>query len=359
MKKILLVFNRFDDANGVARAAIAVANNLSARGDSVTLSPLYRCSSSSISHLDNRVTVKPVFGFYFPGFAKVLDIIPKKLLYKYAVKGEYDVEIAFQFGQSVKIISHSTNKKAVHYAWMHGYDYGLKLKKYYPSFDKIFCVSRCNAERLHNEMSNISVGYCYNTLDDKAVCAQGSELIDLSANDVFTFVSVGRFTKEKGFPRLVNCAIRLLQEGFKFNLWLVGDGPEMEICKTMVSDNHLEGFILFMGTQTNPHKYTSKADVFVCPSFSEGYSNACTEAIMLGIPVISTEVSGANEIIEDAEAGEVVENSEEGIYKGMRHALELSDVILIWKNTIQSTKYRFSKDYRCHRLYDCIDEITK
>lgn len=360
MKKILLMFNRFDDANGVARAAIAIANNLSDRGDRVTLSPLYRCDPSSKKYLHQGVEVLPVFGFYFPGFASILNFIPKKLLYKYAVRDKYDVEIAFQFGQSIKILSRSTNTSAVHYAWMHGYDYGLKLRKYYPCFDKVFCVSKFNANRLKSELNNIEIGYCYNTLDDESIIAQGKEPINIEySKDRLTFISVGRFTKEKGYPRLIQCAIKLIREGFKFNLWVVGDGPEMETCRKLVADNHLEESIFLLGSQSNPHKFTSKADVFVCPSYSEGYSNACTEAIMLGVPVISTNVSGAREIIDDAEAGLVFDNTDDGIYNGIKHVIEGNNVVGSWKDTIQSTSYRFSKKYRCEGLYSCIDEIVK
>ena len=50
----------------------------------------------------------------------------------------------------------------------------------------------------------------------------------------------------------------------------------------------------------------SRADLLVCASFAEGYSTVCVEANMLGIPVLSTCVDGAKEIVDDAGAGMVV-----------------------------------------------------
>ena len=52
-----------------------------------------------------------------------------------------------------------------------------------------------------------------------------------------------------------------------------------------------------MGYQTNPYKYLAKCDLFVCSSHSEGFSTAATEALIVGVPVCSVEVSGMREML--------------------------------------------------------------
>ena len=62
--------------------------------------------------------------------------------------------------------------------------------------------------------------------------------------------------------------------------------------------------------------------MFVCSSRREGFSTAVTEALLLGIPVVSTNCSGAYELLgRNNEYGIVTENSEEGIYEGMKRLL--------------------------------------
>ena len=62
--------------------------------------------------------------------------------------------------------------------------------------------------------------------------------------------------------------------------------------------------------------------MFICPSFAEGFSTAAAEALIVGIPVCTTEVSGMKELLgEKNEYGLVVENSENGLYQGIKELL--------------------------------------
>ena len=64
-----------------------------------------------------------------------------------------------------------------------------------------------------------------------------------------------------------------------------------------------------------------KADLFICSSISEGYSTAVTEAMILGLPVLTTDCAGMNEILDDGKYGMIVPNSEQALEDGMRKIL--------------------------------------
>ena len=81
---------------------------------------------------------------------------------------------------------------------------------------------------------------------------------------------------------------------------LLGDGPEAEKFKTYAKDNQK---ITFLGHQNNPFTYISNADVFVHPTYHEGFSVALVEASMLSRPIIATSVGGNVEIIHDHKTG--------------------------------------------------------
>ena len=78
--------------------------------------------------------------------------------------------------------------------------------------------------------------------------------------------------------------------------------------------------IHFLGKKSNPYKYLKKSSAFVLSSVREGYPVVFIEAMILNIPIITTDVSDAKEDI-DGKFGIVVKNDDESIYKGMKKFL--------------------------------------
>jgi glycosyltransferase involved in cell wall biosynthesis len=350
--KICFVFGNLCVSDGVARAATGIANVLADHGHQITLIPLYRIEKEAESRLDGRIRVKPVFNTYFKGMAKLVRLFfPQFLLEKLCFDDHYDIEVAFQYDVPTLMIGRSTHRDSLHYCWMHGYDDGLVFRKSYMKMDRIFCVSRYNAERLGRELGPGApdVGVCYNILDDVSIVEKGKTPTGLP-HERFTFVTVGRLSPEKGFLRLLGCISKLREEGFDIGLWVVGDGPQRGELLAERKRLGLEQHVVFTGAKNNPYPYTGNGDCFVCSSYSEGYSTVCAESIILGTPVISTRVPGADEIIADAEAGMVVENDDSALYGGMKYVLEHPDVLDAWRKTITSTRARFCHENRERRI---------
>ncbi len=354
MKKICFAFNHLQYSDGVARAAIGMANYLATRDDvEVTLRPIYYVDNETRKIISPKIKIKPGLRFYFRGLSKLFNLIPDKMLHNFIFgKNQYDIQIGFQHGIATKAVaSYPDQDGALHLVWIHGYDERLSMKKYYLLADRLICVSKQNADRLYQDLEcSHSVDYCYNPIDDRAVHNNGKEQLDIERDESPLFITVGRHSQEKGYLRLIDIVARLKNEGYIFKIWFVGDGPQHNELIEKVANKKLEDYIYFSGAQSNPHKYTSRADVFICSSFSEGYSTACTEAIMLGIPVITTNVSGAKEIIESSGAGLLVENNEEALYEGMKQILDNPVLIHKWKDIIKETKDNFSAEIRVKKL---------
>ena len=96
--------------------------------------------------------------------------------------------------------------------------------------------------------------------------------------------------------------------------------------------------VVFLGYRQNPYADMKKADLYVSSSLYEGFATVISESLIVGTPVLATEVSGVQEQITKPEHGWIVENTQEGLTEGMKKALcsigELKDM-----------KY-FLKDYR-------------
>ena len=80
---------------------------------------------------------------------------------------------------------------------------------------------------------------------------------------------------------------------------------------------------LSAGYQLNPYKYVAKCDLFVCASYAEGFSTAATEALIVGTPVCTVEVSGMREMLgSNNEWGIITQNNDEALYQGIKQLLD-------------------------------------
>lgn len=360
-KKICISFEHLVASNGVSRSAIAIANLLDEKGYDVTLVPLFRIENKITETMNPRVHLQKVFGFYFRGFAQIIDLIPDSILYWFIFRNKhYDLEIAFQKDMPIKIIAAGPKGKAKRLAWIHTYDEGLSLRKQYERIGKVVCVSKQNSDRLSEELPSVQSDYSYNPIDEKIVIEQSKEPIDLKRpTDCPLFVSVGRHSPEKGYMRLLNIIARLRDDGYKMKWWLIGGGVQHDELVNHSNELGLQDVVLFTGSTSNPHKYTVHGDVFVCSSYREGYSTACTEAVMLGVPVITTDVGGSREIIEDSGCGIHCDRDDESLYFAIKKVLDKPSLILEWHNKLKNNLSKFSQSERANRLFNVVEKELK
>lgn len=118
------------------------------------------------------------------------------------------------------------------------------------------------------------------------------------AGDERVLLSVGRLSKEKGHADLIEAVSMLRQLGFseRFDLVIVGDGPERERLQSSIKARRLDGHVIFAGQVDDVLPYYAIADVLALPSHSEGSPNVLFEAMAAGLPIVATRVGGVPEI---------------------------------------------------------------
>lgn len=122
-------------------------------------------------------------------------------------------------------------------------------------------------------------------------------------NKVTVFLFIGRFNSIKGIDVLIN-AWQLLPENIRKQSLLVCVGrKESDEYEKMVNLLGIQKTVIFAGEQKNVREYYWASDVFVLPSRSEGLSVALLEAMSCGLPVITSNVGGAPDIVKDGESG--------------------------------------------------------
>jgi glycosyltransferase involved in cell wall biosynthesis len=165
----------------------------------------------------------------------------------------------------------------------------------------------------------------YNTVESDVIKEKSQEAVeDIVFNkDEINLVSVAKLMHTKGYDRLVNITKRLKDDGFPVHTYIVGKGEEKAALEKQIAECGIESNWTFVGFQSNPYKYVKAADLYVCSSRREGFSTAVTESLIIGTPVVSTNCSGAYELLGyNNEYGIVTENEEESLYQGIKRMLE-------------------------------------
>lgn len=252
------------------------------------------------------------------------------ILYALHINDEYDIECAYLEMGPTKVMAASINKKAKKLAWVHcdlskalsnPESFVKKTAPWYAKFDRILCVSKTAKESFDKLFCNqFHSSVLYNVVDDRAI-TEKSLLPKQKEKRRFTVLAVGRLTTPKNYLRLMRTHRRMLEEGLEHDLWILGEGSEREKLEAYVTENKLEESVWMPGFIDNPYPYMRTADLLVCSSIFEGFSTFVTEGIVLGKPIVTTEVSGMRELLGDSEYGLIVDNNDEAFYLGMKKML--------------------------------------
>lgn len=128
------------------------------------------------------------------------------------------------------------------------------------------------------------------------------------APGVFRILAIGRLSKEKGHSTLIRAAagVKRRRPDLAFEVWLVGDGPQLASLKELATAEAISSAIHFVGPVPNAKAFFGVADVMALPSLSEGSPNVVLEAMAARVPVVATRVGGVPEIVRDHESALLV-----------------------------------------------------
>jgi len=121
-------------------------------------------------------------------------------------------------------------------------------------------------------------------------------------------LSIGRLVPWKGFRMLIKIMPELLRKNPFYRLVIIGSGPEKKGLENMIKNMNLQKKVYLIDKMEREKIkiFFSSADVFVLNTFYEGFSHLIIEAMALGVPVITTNVCGNPEIVEQGENGFLV-----------------------------------------------------
>lgn len=249
----------------------------------------------------------------------------------YISEEEYDCAVSYH-GQSPERLLNllyriHAKKKAV---WIHGeMSFPERIMKemseYYKKVDHFFFVSNPTRRSFveHFPFVEKKSTVYYNPIDRAEILEKAGERFYPEFSDQFiNLLTVGRLSKEKGQDMIPAIMRSLLDAGYSVRWYLIGDGDTRRRIEDSIREHHVETAVFLLGTKTNPYCYMRACDIYIQPSYTEGYSTTICEAGILGKAIIGTEPSGGiRDQIKDGEDGMIVEASIEGLTNGIERLI--------------------------------------
>ncbi|MFF2287831.1 CDP-glycerol glycerophosphotransferase family protein [Peribacillus butanolivorans] len=161
-------------------------------------------------------------------------------------------------------------------------------------------------------------------LDKQALIVQ--EVHGLEVNDHFVpypnkndynFVNMGRLSPEKGQDNLIRAFASFHEKHKNSKLYILGQGVLREDLQAIIDELDLNHSIHLLGQLENPFSFMEKCDCFVLSSHYEGQPMVLLEAMTLGMKIMATDIVANRTVLENGKYGLLVENSINGLEKGL------------------------------------------
>ena len=248
----------------------------------------------------------------------------------------YDTIISFMEGSAVKFHSYIFDKGKRNISWVH-IDFQQKHwsldffrdaedeRQCYEKMDKIIFVSN-DAKTGFDSLFHLSAekyAVHYNIIDADRI-RRLSQMSTAEQKNRFTICMLGRLNTQKRHDRAISVAKTLKELGYDFELWIIGDGELREKLENQIIEAGLQDVVKLKGFINPPYSMLAQADIFLNTSEAEGFSLVVAEAFCLGIPVVSTNVSGPRELLGDSEYGILTSQEEKDIASAVRTMMDNS-----------------------------------
>ncbi len=261
------------------------------------------------------------------------------------INKQYDIEVAFNDGFTYFYTAYGNSRKKI--AWMHSdvlvKDYSSryykKIKNALSLMDINVAVSDKVAEAYQIRYGIKNIETILNVMDTDEIIEKSNlhENIPFDKKQL-NFLSVGRLDYSKNYDMLLRVSKRLIDDGYNFKVYIVGDGDQRNQLEKSIIDLQMKEHFILLGRKDNPYPYIKNSDVFLLSSRYEGLPTVIVEALILHIPCISTEVSGIHQILSEA-YGIITKNNENDFYYNLKNILNNPEKIKIMKNNLLNYKY--------------------
>lgn len=238
------------------------------------------------------------------------------------------------------------------------------LKYAYNNYDKVVAVTDdivASTQKLAG--TNKKIDIVKNTIDYKTILANSKQPIaldpttkcsvepekfyEIMQSDAKKFINIGRYSPEKGHDRLIDAFYKLWQKDNSIYLIIIGGNSRANKYEELiekVNEMGLSENVILLLSVSNPYPIIKACNGFILSSLYEGFGLVLAEANILGLPIVSTDITGPRTFM-NKYGGTLVEDSEDGVYKGLE---------MLYNNEIKP----INVDYEAYNR-ECVAEFEK
>lgn len=373
MKKILFVIHDLHHG-GAEKVLVNLVNNMDRKKFDITVMALFGGGINE-QFLKKDIKLIVCHKRAVRGNSKIMKLFSPQFLFSYYIKDKYDIIVSYLEGPSARIVSGCSEKSTKLISWIHveQHDRDTACNAFRNYKEALECYRRfnctvCVSEYVKKDFQSIfplekPVYVLYNTNETDQIRELAKEPLDDIAfkDDEIKLVGVGKLMPNKGVDKLARIHARLIKEGYKVHTYILGEGSERNKIEKIVDENGCADTFTLLGYRTNPYKYVAKCNIFICSSVAEGFSTAATEALVLGVPVVTTRVSGMEEMLgKNNEYGIIVNGTgETELYTGIKRLLDSTELMCSYAEKARIRGEKFEKNTTVEAVEKLVESLMR
>lgn len=189
----------------------------------------------------------------------------------------------------------------------------------------------------------------------KTIDTENKKIITLKNPSILI---VAGMYKRKGVQDLIEAFNHLIHK--EANLYIVGDGPDLDLFKTIAEKGNKQERIHFEGFSRTPNIYMKQADIFVLPSHKEPFGLVLTEAREAGCAIIASNTGGIPEALDYGNAGILITpNDVNHLKECLSNLLNNDEELIKWKKAAKENLEKFSVHRVCEDTLEVYNELLE
>lgn len=320
-----------------------------------------RLKSGQLVALGKAALCRGVESFYRRGGKQKESLYYNTCRYPVCDSTVYDCVVAYNHEQmetvATALFRIKAKKKVL---WVHSeftdketdFDF---LYRRYRGFDKIFCVSDTLMDYFTEIFPRLGckTEVIRNQIDSDSVVAKAMEECPIQMRE-HSILTVGHINVNKG-SHLIPCTIDLLvKAGYDVYWYLVGDIHDDTLLQSEIKKYGMENRIIFCGLQSNPYPFFRNCEIYVQPSFMEGFGFTVAEAKILCKPIVTTPFKASKEQIHNGINGVIAkEHTSDSLFHAISLFLDNPMFMRECSNELKKESFEVKNDLE--RMYAVFD----
>lgn len=320
VKKILFIIWSYTYGGGAEALLTSIVNHLNPEKYDISIIEYEHANYKVESVNDNIHILPPIEAIPTPDNQKKgyqVYHTPEILIEKY-IKGDYDLYVSFNYQIPTFLLPYGTKN----IAWIHTDVYDLESEETKrewrlqdEAFDKVRKIVAITDRTLQSlyDLFPRHREKCiklYNGVDIENIKLKSREKINLEIRKP-SIIFLGRMDANKNPERLLDIFSIIHQKRPDVHLYYVGDGERRDLLISRIHEFELEENVHLLGYQQNPFPILKQADVLGMFSNAEGFNLCMLEALVLGVPIVATDVGTAKLLTNNGKCGQITETNEE------------------------------------------------